>query len=67
MKVKQRYKSGILIAGAIAAVVLNTNSVKAEEAQPTVSPESTSQSETAAPAEKLKAPEAVSDRTGSHS
>ncbi|MDX8420701.1 hypothetical protein MOZ60_11510, partial [Stecheria sp. CLA-KB-P133] len=42
-------------------------SVKAEEAQPTVSPESTSQSETAAPAEKLKAPEAVSDRTGSHS
>ncbi|MDX8420592.1 hypothetical protein MOZ60_10895, partial [Stecheria sp. CLA-KB-P133] len=60
-------KSVALSTTAVITLLSSTCSVKAEEAQPTVSPESTSQSETAAPAEKLKAPEAVSDRTGSHS
>ena len=60
-------KSVALSTTAVITLLSSTCSVKAEEAQPTVSPESTSQSETAAPAEKLKAPEAVSDKTGSHS
>ena len=60
-------KSVALSTTAVITLLSSTCNVKAEEAQPTVSPESTSQSETAAPAEKLKAPEAVSDRTGSHS